>query len=129
MRRKRLDEDELNEWLAEKVDTGPFIALLEVSEGPEVTVTLEYKTGDGVDEPYSSEPPDEGLIRNFERHGWTVKTEGIMRYGFTCEGCKTRFIDHEELNMKEDRTLICPKCYSEKVNEIEGSKWKDAATP
>ena len=92
-----VDEDELHDWIVDNVDTGgfshPSVSIDEWYDEEEtipkiITITLSYKTGDGIDQPYSDCPPDEAVIKVFEEHGWNWETEGIMKYGLFCSKCE-----------------------------------------
>jgi DNA-directed RNA polymerase subunit RPC12/RpoP len=126
-----VDEDELHDWIVDNVDTGgfshPSVSIDEWYDEEEtipkiITITLSYKTGDGIDQPYSDCPPDEGIIKVFEEHGWDWETEGIMKYGLYCPKCdKNWWADNAEWDEKK-LVYLCPRCKTE-LEEIEGSKW------
>jgi len=46
------------------------------------TLTMEVKTGDGIDQPYYGEPEEvDRTIEAYEKAGWTlVETRGLMRW-------------------------------------------------
>ncbi|MEM2045773.1 MAG: hypothetical protein QXO20_06300 [Candidatus Bathyarchaeia archaeon] len=75
-----VDEDELNDWITDNVETGGFSASVSIDKWDrkgvhpkEITITLSCKTGDGIGQPYSDTPPDEGVIEDLERHGWNAE--------------------------------------------------------
>ena len=117
-----VDEDELNDWLATEVETGGFSASLNISEWVDgqpkkITITLAYKTGDGTDQPYGDEPPDDAIGADLEGAGWSVETEGVMLYGTFCSKC-AKNLSREELSCE----ARCPICKNE-IQEVRGAKW------
>lgn len=118
-------ENELNDWLF-SINTSGFIASLSVDKWikgkpRKITIQLTFKTGDGADQPYSEEPPDESVIKLLEEAGWKTEVEGIMIYGVHCKICKEDF-KHDEVAYDKNGNPRCPKCGA-KMEEIVGSKW------
>jgi len=129
-----VDEDELTDWLSMEVDTGGFMASVTIDEwyngNPKtITINLEYKTGDGCDQPYNDYPPDEAIIKNLEKHGWTVETEGTMIYPHLMVCPKCGEVNSEECEEAKDVPKEAPsffkhkKCGSWITDYVRGSKW------
>ncbi|MEM2569239.1 MAG: hypothetical protein QXT67_04795 [Candidatus Bathyarchaeia archaeon] len=131
-------EDELNDWINMNVDTDGFSASISIDKWDkeeihpkEITITLSYKTGDGADQPYSDTPPDEDIIKVFEKHGWNVETEGTMIYPhlMLCPKCgevKSEDcveVSEEELAEGEHAFFRHKKCGSLIEDYVTGSKW------
>jgi len=55
---------------------------------PYLVIELAYKTGDGIDSPYSDYPPDEEIRSDWEEAGFSTEVEGTMRYPSGEEGAK-----------------------------------------
>ena len=125
-----VDEDELTDWLSTEVDTGGFSASVTIDEwydgNPKtITVNLEYKTGDGCDQPYNDYPPDEAIINDLESHGWTVETEGTMIYTnlAVCPECGIVSAEEIEEVGESGAGYIHKRCLREIVDFVRGSKW------
>lgn len=64
----------------EAMKWGPFTVNAEIEKWHEsrvhpleITISLEYKSGDGADRPYITYLVDKQFLETFRRHGWKVK--------------------------------------------------------
>ncbi len=71
------------------------------------TLTMEIKTGDGIDQPYYDEPEEvDKTIEAYEKSGWTlVETRGLMRW--INEGKKT--YEERPKWLEFEKTIKIPK--------------------
>lgn len=122
------DEDTLTDWIGTEIDTGGFSGSVTIEEwyngNPKsLTVHLEYKTGDGCDQPYGDYPPDDVIIKDLEKHAWNVDAHGSMYYPdlAVCEKCGR--IDDKFTYDDESGEPSCKKCGATEVWHESGNKW------
>ena len=126
---ERLCEDELNDWLA----TIPADGMISVSVDKwerngshRLTISLEYKMGDGCDRPYADEPPDKEIISNLCSLGWKIDVDGVMRYPqlFICPKCGVvRASECEEVDNNGHTEFLHKRCGSTICDFVSGAKW------
>ncbi|MEM3398030.1 MAG: hypothetical protein QW724_04790 [Nitrososphaerota archaeon] len=118
----------------EAIKWGPFSADVKIEKWDEsrihpseITISLEYKTGDGVDRPYAEYPIDREFSETFRKYGWSTEGKGVMIYGYRCWKCGA-IISEDELKYDDRWRRKCPRCgatstKSHSIRIVKGKKW------